>query len=33
MATWDLEADYAKMLAEIGLLAEDGMNLLIENEW
>ncbi|WP_174734559.1 DUF3231 family protein [Mesobacillus harenae] len=29
----DLAADYAKMIAEIGLLAEDGMNLLIENEW
>jgi hypothetical protein len=29
----DLAASYAKMIAEIGLLAEDGMNLLIENEW
>jgi hypothetical protein len=29
----DLAANYAKMIAEIGLLAEDGMNLLIENEW
>ncbi|WP_281886313.1 DUF3231 family protein [Paenibacillus sp. YYML68] len=29
----DLAADYAKMIAEIGLLAEDGMNLLIENGW
>jgi Protein of unknown function (DUF3231) len=29
----DLSADYAKMIAEIGMLAEDGMNLLIENEW
>jgi hypothetical protein len=29
----DLTANYAKMMTEIGLLAEDGMNLLIENEW
>jgi Protein of unknown function (DUF3231) len=29
----DLSADYAKMIAEIGVLAEDGMNVLIENEW
>jgi hypothetical protein len=29
----DLAANYAKMITEIGLLAEDGMNLLIENEW
>lgn len=29
----DLSVDFAKMIAEIGLLAEDGMNLLIENEW
>ncbi|MGG4169298.1 DUF3231 family protein [Rossellomorea vietnamensis] len=29
----DLAASYAKMIAEVGLLAEDGMNLLIENEW
>lgn len=29
----DLAADYAKMITEIGVLAEDGMNLLIENEW
>jgi hypothetical protein len=29
----DLAANYAKMIAEIGLLAEDGMNLLIGNEW
>lgn len=29
----DLSVDYAKMIAEIGLLAEDGMNLLIEHEW
>lgn len=29
----DLAASYAKMIAEIGLLAEDGMNLLIEKEW
>jgi hypothetical protein len=29
----DLSANYSKMIAEIGLLAEDGMNLLIENEW
>jgi hypothetical protein len=29
----DLAANYAKMIGEIGLLAEDGMNLLIENEW
>jgi hypothetical protein len=29
----DLAASYAKMITEIGLLAEDGMNLLIENEW
>lgn len=29
----DLSANYAKMIAEVGLLAEDGMNLLIENEW
>lgn len=29
----DLVANYAKMITDIGLLAEDGMNLLIENEW
>lgn len=29
----DLAANYAKMIAEIGVLAEDAMNLLIENEW
>ncbi|WP_257535621.1 DUF3231 family protein [Mesobacillus foraminis] len=29
----DLAGNYAKMIGEIGLLAEDGMNLLIENEW
>lgn len=29
----DLSANYAKMIAEIGVLAEDGMNILIENEW
>lgn len=29
----DLVADYARMIAEIGVLAEDGMNLLIENGW
>jgi hypothetical protein len=29
----DLAANYAKMIADIGLLAEDGMNLLTENEW
>jgi hypothetical protein len=29
----DLSVNYSKMIAEIGLLAEDGMNLLIENEW
>ncbi|WP_096153924.1 DUF3231 family protein [Bacillus sp. FJAT-45066] len=29
----DLSAHYAKMIAEIGILAEDGMNLLIDNEW
>ncbi|MCR8848103.1 DUF3231 family protein [Rossellomorea sp. SC111] len=29
----DLAVSYAKMIAEIGLLGEDGMNLLIENEW
>ncbi|WP_175987449.1 DUF3231 family protein [Bacillus sp. Marseille-Q1617] len=29
----DLAGNYSKMIAEIGLLAEDGMNLLIEKEW
>ncbi|MBM6617849.1 DUF3231 family protein [Bacillus suaedaesalsae] len=29
----DLAEKYAKMIAEIGILAEDGMNLLIEKEW
>jgi hypothetical protein len=29
----DLSASYAKMIIEIGVLAEDGMNLLIENGW
>ncbi|MBT2757995.1 DUF3231 family protein [Mesobacillus foraminis] len=29
----DLAANYAKMITEMGVLAEDGMNLLIENEW
>ncbi|KMJ57464.1 transcriptional regulator [Bacillus sp. LL01] len=29
----DLVANYAKMIAEVGILAEDGMKLLIENEW
>jgi hypothetical protein len=29
----DLAVNYAKMIAEIGVLAEDGMNLLIDNEW
>jgi Protein of unknown function (DUF3231) len=29
----DLAANYAKMIADMGLLAEDGMNLLTENEW
>jgi len=29
----DLTVDFAKMIAEIGLLAEDGINILIENEW
>lgn len=29
----DLAADYAKMIMEMGVLAEDGMNILIENEW
>jgi hypothetical protein len=29
----DLAAKYAKMITDIGVLAEDGMNLLIENEW
>lgn len=29
----DLSADYARMNMEIALIAEDGMNLLIENGW
>ncbi|KML41166.1 MAG: DUF3231 family protein [Bacillota bacterium] len=29
----DIAANYARMIAEIGLLAEDGMNLLIEQGW
>ncbi|EDL66498.1 DUF3231 family protein [Bacillus sp. SG-1] len=29
----DFSAAYMKMIAEIGILAEDGMNLLIENGW
>jgi len=29
----DLAAAYMRMITEIGLLAEDGMNLLIENGW
>jgi hypothetical protein len=29
----DLAASYLKMIMEIGVLAEDGMNLLIENGW
>ncbi len=29
----DLAVSYAKMIAEVGVLAEDGMNLLIDNEW
>lgn len=29
----DLAATYARLIAEIGLLAEDGINLLIKNEW
>lgn len=29
----DLATNYAKMITEIGILAEDGMNLLIEKEW
>jgi Protein of unknown function (DUF3231) len=29
----DLAGNYAKMIAEIGLLAEDGMNLLVDKEW
>ncbi|UHA58761.1 DUF3231 family protein [Metabacillus litoralis] len=29
----DLSVDFAKMIAEIGLLAEDGMNILIDNGW
>ncbi|MBT2687230.1 DUF3231 family protein [Bacillus sp. ISL-47] len=29
----DLSASYARMIIEIGVLAEDGMNLLIENGW
>ncbi|WP_409250709.1 DUF3231 family protein [Bacillus sp. SCS-153A] len=29
----DLSAGYIRMITEIGLLAEDGMNLLIENGW
>ncbi|RYI28392.1 DUF3231 family protein [Bacillus infantis] len=29
----DLAADYARMITGIGVLAEDGMNILIENGW
>ncbi|WP_078596515.1 DUF3231 family protein [Evansella clarkii] len=29
----DLSVNYAKMIAEIGVLAEDGVNLLIDKEW
>ncbi|MCM3392801.1 MULTISPECIES: DUF3231 family protein [Cytobacillus] len=29
----DLSASYARMIAEMGVLAEDGINLLIKNEW
>lgn len=29
----DLAANYAKMITNIAVLAEDGVNLLIENEW
>jgi hypothetical protein len=29
----DISANYARMIVEIGLLAEDGMNLLIEQGW
>ncbi|WP_144553237.1 DUF3231 family protein [Bacillus sp. X1(2014)] len=29
----DLSVNYSKMIVEMGLLAEDGINLLIENEW
>ncbi|MBM7691470.1 hypothetical protein JOC77_000875 [Peribacillus deserti] len=29
----DLSAGYARMITEMGLLAEDGMNLLIDNGW
>lgn len=29
----DLSISYARMIAEIGVLAEDGMNLLIKNGW
>ncbi|WP_456274648.1 DUF3231 family protein [Bacillus sp. AK031] len=29
----DIAANYGRMIAEIGILAEDGANLLIEHEW
>ncbi|MED4761612.1 DUF3231 family protein, partial [Priestia megaterium] len=29
----DLSVDYARMITEMGLLAEDGANLLIDNGW
>ncbi|MCM3033970.1 MULTISPECIES: DUF3231 family protein [unclassified Niallia] len=29
----DIGVDYTRLLGEIGLYAEDGMNLLIKNEW
>lgn len=29
----DIAANYAKMIAEIGILAEDGMNIMIDHGW
>ena len=29
----DLATDYARLLTEVGLYAEDGANLLIDNGW
>ena len=29
----DISADYARLLAEVALYAEDGINIMIDNEW